>query len=137
MKERTPFGERLHKARTHARLTQSELAKAAGVSQGTLGELEWRYDGSAAVVRLAKACGVRAEWLAEGHGDMIDPEAWPFGLVSREEILALDERALGIVEGAMLSALDRIRGGPTDADMKVFRESHVRVSTKSQKRRSA
>jgi hypothetical protein len=29
------------------------------------------------VVRLAMACGVRAEWLAEGEGEMVDRRASP------------------------------------------------------------
>jgi transcriptional regulator with XRE-family HTH domain len=72
MRERTPFGERLYKARTHAKLSQPQLSRLAGVSQGNIGELEWKGDGSMAVVRLAMACGVRPEWLAEGDGEMID-----------------------------------------------------------------
>jgi transcriptional regulator with XRE-family HTH domain len=75
MRERTPFGERLYQARTHAKLSQPQLSKLAGVSQGNIGELEWKGDGSMAVVRLAMACGVRAEWLAEGEGEMVDRQA--------------------------------------------------------------
>lgn len=137
MKERTPFGERLHQARTHAKLTQTQLAKAAGVAQGTLGELEWRYDGSAAVVRLAMACGVRPEWLAEGEGHMVDPAAWPFELVTLAEILALTDKQRGIVEGAMLNALEKIHA-PTAAEADLLnRKSRDLVTRKSTQRKSA
>jgi transcriptional regulator with XRE-family HTH domain len=136
MRDRTPFGARLFAARTHAKLTQTQLAKAAGVSQGTLGELEWSYDGSAAVVRLAMACGVRPEWLAEGSGDMLDPDAWPFELVTLEDVLALDEKQRGIIEGAMLTALDRIRG-PNPQDLERFNASHVRMKKPVTRKRAA
>lgn len=73
-RERTPFGERLYAARKHAKLTQPQLAKAAGMAQSTLGELEWIGDGSSKTAQLAAACGVRAEWLATGNGLMVDEE---------------------------------------------------------------
>jgi transcriptional regulator with XRE-family HTH domain len=136
MRERTPFGDRLFKARTHAKLSQGQLARAAGVSQGTLGELEWKADSSIAAVRLAMACGVRPEWLAEGEGGMLDANAWPFQLVSLEEIQALDQRELGIVEGAMLAALDRIHP-PNAEDLKRFQDAHAPVSSKKAKRKAA
>lgn len=132
MKERKPFAERLFKARTHAKLTQAQLAKAAGVSQGNLGELEWDGESSMAVVRLAMACGVRPEWLAENKGEMVDPFAWPFTLITLEDILALDEKQLGIVEGAMLNALQRIHS-PNQEDLEALRKHGAREqSRKSQ-----
>ena len=118
-KERSPFGERLFMARTHARLTQAQLAKAAHVAQGTLGELEWTGDASMAVVRLAMACKVRPEWLAEGIGEMIDREAWPFPHVDKDEILALDEFEIPFVEGAMLHALALLHS-PNPEDLERF-----------------
>lgn len=74
-RERTAFGARLYKARTHAQLTQPQLAKAAGMAQSTLGELEYDGNGSSYTAQLAKACGVRAEWLSEGIGEMLESEA--------------------------------------------------------------
>lgn len=132
MKERTPFGERLFTARTHAKLSQVALAKAAGISQGNLGELEWTGDGSMAVVRLARACGVRAEWLAEDDGEMVDAFTWPFALITRDDILALDENQLGIVEGAMLNALQRIHS-PNPEDLKALQANGIRHQSKSPK----
>lgn len=73
-RERTAFGARLYKARTHAQLTQPQLAKAAGMAQSTLGELEYDGNGSSYTAQLAKACGVRAEWLSEGIGEMLERE---------------------------------------------------------------
>lgn len=107
-KERTPFGDRLYRARTHAKLTQAKLAQAAGISQGTLGELEWIGEGSSVVVRLAMACHVRAEWLAEGEGEMLDTFTWPFDRVDKDLVLALSERDLGHLEGVLSNELERL-----------------------------
>lgn len=71
----TEFGKRLKTARKHAKLTQVQLAKAAGIGQSTLAELEKSGFGSARVVSLAEACGVSATWLATGEGDMVEPKA--------------------------------------------------------------
>jgi transcriptional regulator with XRE-family HTH domain len=69
--ERTEYGQRLLTARTKAALTQVQLAKAAGISQGTLAELEKIGQGSAFTPMLARACQVSAEWLASGEGPMV------------------------------------------------------------------
>lgn len=136
MRTRTPFGERLYLARTYAKLSQTQLCKLAGVSQGNLGELEWNGDGSMAAVRLAVACGVRPEWLAEGIGDMVDADAWPFELVTRDEILALEPRHLQMVEGAMLATLERIHS-PNTEDVEAFAHAHTSKSRKSVRRKAA
>jgi transcriptional regulator with XRE-family HTH domain len=71
-RERTEYGERLFQARTKAKLTQPQLAKAAGMAQSTLAELEYIGSGSSFTAQIANACGVRAEWLANGEGPMVD-----------------------------------------------------------------
>lgn len=71
-KERTPFGERLHQARKAAKLTQPQLAKAAGMAQSTLAELEYIGNGSSFTAQLAEKLKVRPEWLANGSGPMKD-----------------------------------------------------------------
>ena len=75
-RERTDFGHRLFQARTRANLTQPQLAKAVGMAQSTLGELEYIGRGSSFTSQIAKACGVNPEWLASGEGPMaleVDP----------------------------------------------------------------
>ncbi len=67
----TDFGRRLKAARKHAKLTQVQLAKAAGIGQSTLAELEREGYGSSRVVDLAAACGVSVAWLANGEGPMV------------------------------------------------------------------
>lgn len=67
------FGERLYKAREHAKLTQEELAKKSCVKQGTISKIErGDTDSSTFTVQLATACGVRPEWLAMEQGEMVD-----------------------------------------------------------------
>lgn len=125
MRERSPFGERLYAARTRAKLTQVQLAKAASISQSTLGELEYDGEGSSATVRLAMACGVRPEWLAEGEGEMVDTFTWPFKHVSREKILALDPDQLAYLEGRLAEALTNLvpATGPGTAKRVSYRDS--------------
>lgn len=69
--DRTDFGKRLVAARKHANLTQANLAKAVGMGQSTLAEAEKTAQGSSFTAQLAAACGVSAEWLAEGKGEMV------------------------------------------------------------------
>lgn len=80
---KTEFGTRVRKARIHAGLTQVALAKLAGMSQGTLGELEREGQGSSFTVALALHCGVDANWLANGVGEML-PSAAPAALPAQE-----------------------------------------------------
>jgi len=67
----TDFGRRLKAARTHAKLTQVQLAKAVGMGQSTLAQLEREGFGSSFVVAIAKECGVSALWLSSGEGPMV------------------------------------------------------------------
>lgn len=69
---RTAFGERLKKAREAKKLTQPQLAKLAGVAQGTVGEAETTAIGSKHTAAFAAVLGVRAEWLSTGTGPMVD-----------------------------------------------------------------
>ena len=70
-RERTPFGARLFAARTHAGLSQAELGKAVGLSQGTIGEAEYTANGSGKTTKIAAVTGVSAAWLASDEGAMI------------------------------------------------------------------
>jgi transcriptional regulator with XRE-family HTH domain len=66
---RTDFGCRLFQARKSAKLTQAEAAKAVGIKQSTLSELENDGMGSAYTPALASLYGVSAIWLATGEGE--------------------------------------------------------------------
>ena len=67
----TNLADRVKIARKHSGLAQGELALKAGVKQPVISQLEQgKNAGSKYVVNIAKACGVSAEWLATGLGDM-------------------------------------------------------------------
>ena len=68
------YGERIAKARKHAKLTQGGLANAVKnlLTQQAISHLENSdATGSEYTVQIALACGVRSEWLAMEVGDMI------------------------------------------------------------------
>lgn len=66
--------ERLKFARNHRKLSQEALAEKAGVSKGTIGNIE---SGTRAIdksaVKLAIALKVRAEWLVNGPPEEMEP----------------------------------------------------------------
>lgn len=63
------LAERLAWARQEKEFSQGELAKKAGVSQGTIGNLESGIRSSARrITAISAALGVDAAWLAEGKG---------------------------------------------------------------------
>jgi transcriptional regulator with XRE-family HTH domain len=91
------FGIRLKKAREHAKLNQSELArlvpplKAQAIQH--LENPKKKAQGSKATVALARACGVNPDWLATGKGDMLttphamkEPESAAYGKVNQEAL---------------------------------------------------
>lgn len=62
---------RLKKARARKDITQTQLARAAGISQGTIGNIESGIRGfGASVVKLATVLDVSPQWLATGDGEM-------------------------------------------------------------------
>lgn len=66
------FSERLRVARNHAKLTQVKLGQLSGVTQQTINKLETgKSKSTSAVVAMATACGVRAEWLSREDGPML------------------------------------------------------------------
>jgi transcriptional regulator with XRE-family HTH domain len=94
------YGERLKIARTHAKLSQAELALRAGVgTQENISKLERKKaEGSEFTVQYAIACGVRPEWLAMEQGEMVD------GLYVQDEKL---KRALQLLQGLPDYAVDQ------------------------------
>lgn len=68
--QRNTLAERLKWAReTIARVSQEELARRAGVSQGTIGNIEsGTRRAPRDLLEIAKAAGVSAEWLKYGRG---------------------------------------------------------------------
>jgi transcriptional regulator with XRE-family HTH domain len=70
-KARTEYGARLYTARKHAKLTQTAIAKAVGMSQSAYAEAESTGLSSTFTAQLAAACGVNPNWLATGEGSML------------------------------------------------------------------
>lgn len=69
------ISDRLKARREALRLTQSALAKKAGVSQSTIGNIEAGTRSSpSSIPQIAAALGVRAIWLADGKGEMLDEQ---------------------------------------------------------------
>ena len=61
----------MRRARKKAGLTQKELGDAVGVKQATISGLEKGDSRSSAyLVQIARVCGVNADWLATGNGEM-------------------------------------------------------------------
>ncbi len=63
------IADRLRFARTHRGWTQSRLAAAAGVSQGTIGNIEsGARQAKGSLPQIAEALGLNHKWLAQGSG---------------------------------------------------------------------
>ena len=75
------IGNRIASARTQAKLTQTELANAIGVTRGLVGQWEShrKKPGRDNLYKIAKATLVNVEWLLTGNDDysvtVSDPEA--------------------------------------------------------------
>ncbi len=66
-------GDRLRQARTRVGMTQAELWRTAGVSVPALSRLEQGHTTPklSTVRKLARALGVRVEWLTVGEAPMV------------------------------------------------------------------
>lgn len=116
------FGNRLRHARTLRGLTQKELARACGLSQGAIGNYETDSRRSPKdVFRIAEVLGVEPSWLAMGTGPMElqttrrvadlphSNTAWPFPEIDPARIWALtpqQRELLARTLSGMLSALE-------------------------------
>jgi len=110
------FGERVRNARISHGWTQKELAVASGLTQSAIGNYEsgQRTEPSGpALLRLANALSVPAEWLQHGNAPARKPakkpapgktsapsQAWPFRSVDFE-----DYQELAPADKKMLEAL--------------------------------
>lgn len=64
------IGDRIRDARKRMKLTQAQLAKKVGMSQGALSELETgASEGTTLIATFAAVLGVNALWLETGRGD--------------------------------------------------------------------
>lgn len=68
---KTTLAQRLKMAMDEGGFTQASLAQAAGISQPSVWKIaSGRTQESVKLIDIAKALGVRPEWLADGTGDM-------------------------------------------------------------------
>lgn len=121
------LADRLRTARLRLSWSQQELARRAGVATSTVGNIEsgTRHN-PRFILQLAEALGVDAQWLATGRDQrpssalstgagsapLLAREAgagpWPFELIDRERFERLTPVQRGVVEAAMLEALERL-----------------------------
>lgn len=67
------ISDRLKEARSRKKWNQAQLAVAAGVSPGTIGNIESGVrQGKGSLPQIAKALGISHDWLANGEGEMMD-----------------------------------------------------------------
>lgn len=92
------IGSRIRDVRESKKLTQTQLAKLAGVSQGTIGNSESGLrDRPRELLKIATALGVNPQWLEDGTGSKLIKEApskrempdWVQGLRDTQAKLAM------------------------------------------------
>lgn len=120
------FGNRLRQARKLRQLTQAELARACGLSQGAIGNYEANSRGSAKeIFRIADVLKVDPAWLAMGTGSMerhpvpllseniatAHPgAAWPFPGIDPARIWALSADQREILTSALAGMIAAMEG---------------------------
>lgn len=87
-------GNRVRKARKHAKLTQVQLAKKLKTSQGTISDIEnGRNKESSYLYAIASSTGVSAEWLINGVGEMLDEPKKPSIKELKEKIKNIENQS--------------------------------------------
>jgi transcriptional regulator with XRE-family HTH domain len=79
------LGVRLRHARNHRKMSQGTLAKAAGIKQPSISELEsgeTKVISGDTLIAIAQALHVRPEWIVNGRGQM---EADPLAALEPDE----------------------------------------------------
>jgi transcriptional regulator with XRE-family HTH domain len=83
--------DRLREARKRAGLSQSAVASAVGIAQGTYSDLERiKGSGSKHIVAIARVLGVTPDWLLTGTGEE-ESAASASRAAQREEVYAIVE----------------------------------------------
>lgn len=112
--DRTEFGNRLRRARAHRGMTQKQLADQVGMSQSALAEAERSGQRSSKMFELARATGVRPEWLSAGEGPMVEASARPAGAINFNDTKVREVYVVGKGSGGLMP--DRVW---TDSDFPV------------------
>jgi transcriptional regulator with XRE-family HTH domain len=102
------LASRLMRARTSRDLTQTQLAKLANVSQGTVGNIEAGIRGGLnSLAPIAHALQISYWWLRDGVGEMELPRSgWPFSPELAEALKDMDPEALRVAENQLRAHLD-------------------------------
>lgn len=102
------LASRLRRAREARDLSQPALARIAGVSQGTIGNIEAGIRGGASsLASIAQALQIRYLWLRDGDGEMELPaSAWPFSQELWPAVKDLPAEELRRLENQMRAFLD-------------------------------
>lgn len=126
------FSDRLRYARKKRKLSQTELARASGLSQGAISSYETGARRSTTeLIQLAQALKVSPEWLITGTGSMekgtspavtdnsraklqeAQPQpisvAWPFSTIKPNEYWALPETQRRVVEQTIAALISAMR----------------------------
>ena len=119
------IGERLKHARLRKDWTQTDLAVAAGVSQGTIGNIEsGARKGLASLVPIAEALGVEYKWLAHNEGpELVSKEPPSVYLVDNPDFPSVRRVKLRLQAGVHGFAVDI---DDEDAAPIVFRQEWFR-----------
>jgi len=105
--ERSEFGARLLAARKKSGMSQTEVAQAVGISQGTYAQAEKSGQGSAHVLKMASVLGVNPGWLADGTGDMTGrPEPQEVDLDLHPDLVSVRRVELKLQAGVSGFALE-------------------------------
>ena len=97
------IAERLKFARSKKGWTQGQLASAAGVSQGTIGNIEsGARQSKASLIQICDALGANYKWLVFGQ-DTIEPKSNVLSALSRASV-----PLISLVKAAMLDSIDHI-----------------------------
>ncbi|HWL30394.1 MAG TPA: helix-turn-helix transcriptional regulator [Burkholderiaceae bacterium] len=131
------FADRLRHARRLRGLSQAELAKASGLSQGAIANYESKTRQSAkGIFQLAQALQVSPAWLSMGTGPMETPEssagsqvtyelsdkmlrrehheAWPFTSASAEDFWSLSKEERAVIDTTLGSLIRSLRNKRAD-----------------------
>src|SRR5690606_1156580 len=126
------FSDRLRRIRTERQLSQAELARASGLSQGAISSYETRSRKSTTgIVDLAKALKVNPVWLLTGEGpvepvafrdssdalparlkDVTQPDVvatWPFKSIPPADYWTLPESSRRVIEETVAAMIRTMR----------------------------
>lgn len=124
------FGEKLRKHRKESGLTQSELAKLAGISLKTITNYEngVTYPHNREVYRrLAKILNIDANYLHNENDDFIEMAKEKYGYRGKKQAEQLVEEIGGLFAGGELSDED------IDGVMRAMQELYWKVKERNRK----